>query len=92
MQERSFKDLQSLSFQTQFVILKLADFDCNTASLCVCFAYCLWFSILTALVESVQPIDIIFAHLSGPTQHYISIRNGHHSGLVVLGEGIPENK
>lgn len=39
MQERSFKDLQTLSFQTQFVILKLADFAVQYHFVCLLLQY-----------------------------------------------------
>jgi len=46
--------------------------------------------ILTAIVESVQPGNIISAHLGGFAEGYIAVRNRFHSGEVVLGEGIPK--
>lgn len=55
----------------------------------------LWFGvfihlrILTALVEPVEPVDVILAHLGGLSKGHVAVGNGHHGGLVVLGEGVP---
>lgn len=45
--------------------------------------------ILTALVQPVQPLNVILAHLGGLAERHIGVGNGLHSGTVVLGEGIP---
>lgn len=45
-------------------------------------------SVLTALVEPVQPVDVIAAHLGGLAQSHVAVGNGHHGGAVVLGEGV----
>lgn len=45
---------------------------------------------LTALVESVQPGDVILAHLCGLAEGHIAVWDGLHGGEVVLGEGVPE--
>jgi len=44
---------------------------------------------LTALVELVDPHDVIVAHLSGPAKGHVAVGDGDHGGPVVLGEGIP---
>lgn len=50
------------------------------------------FVTLTAFVESVQPVNIILAHLCGLAKGHVAVRNGLHGGKVVLGEGIPEER
>lgn len=44
---------------------------------------------LTAIVQTVQPVDVILAHLGGLAKGHIAVGNGHHGGEVVLGEGVP---
>lgn len=41
---------------------------------------------LTALVELIEPDDVILAHLSSLAQLSIAIGNGNHGGVSVLGE------
>ena len=45
--------------------------------------------ILTALVQPVEPVDVILAHLGGLANLNIAVRDGHHCRAVVLGECIP---
>lgn len=45
--------------------------------------------LLTAFVQPVQPINVIFAHLGSLAEGYVAVGNGHHRGTVVLGECIP---
>lgn len=47
------------------------------------------FEILTALVEPVQPVDVVLAHLGGLAEGHVAVGDGQHSGTVVLGEGVP---
>lgn len=67
-----------------------------------CFIYILeiqviiWFIIwmafsmlLTALIQPVQPINVILAHLGGLPKGDVAVGDGHHSGLAIFGEGIP---
>ena len=42
---------------------------------------------LTALVESVQPVDVVVAHLGGLSEGDVAV--GQHGGAVVLREGVP---
>ncbi|KAG7221785.1 hypothetical protein INR49_028859, partial [Caranx melampygus] len=44
---------------------------------------------LTALVQPVQPVNVIPAHLGGLAKGHVRVGDGHHGGTVVLGEGIP---
>lgn len=44
---------------------------------------------LTALVECVEPGDVIAAHLLSVAKGHVGVRDGDHGGLIVLGEGIP---
>lgn len=45
--------------------------------------------LLTALVEPVQPVDVVLAHLGGLAEGHVAVGNGQHGGTVVLGEGVP---
>lgn len=55
------------------------------------FVFPVFYSItLTALVEPVQPVDVVLAHLCGLAEGHVVVRNGLHGGIVVLREGIPE--
>jgi len=47
-----------------------------------CLSHCL------ALVQPVEPVDVISAHLRGFANLNVLVGDGHHGGLVVLGEGI----
>ena len=44
---------------------------------------------LTALVEVVDPDDVVLAHLLGLAEGHVGVGDGDHGGLVVLGEGVP---
>ena len=44
---------------------------------------------LTALVEVVEPGDVIATHLLSIAKGHVGVRDGDHGGLVVLGEGVP---
>lgn len=46
--------------------------------------------LLTALVEPVEPGDVILAHLGGLPEGHVAVRNGLHGGKVVLGERVPK--
>lgn len=45
--------------------------------------------ILTTLVQSVQSVNVILAHLAGLAEGHVAVGDGQHSRLVVLGEGVP---
>lgn len=58
---------------------------------CACM-YCMSITVsceLTALVECVEPGNVIAAHLLSVAKGNIGIGDGEHGGLIVLGEGIP---
>lgn len=40
-------------------------------------------------VQSVQPDDVILAHLFGGAEFNVGVGDGHHGGLVVAREGVP---
>lgn len=48
------------------------------------------FIFLKALLESVQPVSVVLAHLCGLAEGDVVVWNGLHGGIVVLKEGIPE--
>lgn len=43
---------------------------------------------LTALVEGVEPGDVILTHLLSIAEGNIGVGDGDHGGLAVLGEGV----
>lgn len=47
------------------------------------------FSYRLTFVKPLQSGDVIFAHLGGRAKLNICVRDGHHSGFIVPGEGIP---
>jgi hypothetical protein len=47
---------------------------------------------LTALVEVVDPDDVVLAHLLGLAEGHVGVGDGDHGGLVVLGEGVPARR
>lgn len=46
--------------------------------------------ICSALVQPVEPDDVLLAHLSSPAELNAGIRDGHQGGLVVLRESVPD--
>lgn len=48
------------------------------------------FSSCLTLVQTVQPGDVVLAHLVGCAEFNIGVGDRHHRGLIVPGEGIPE--
>lgn len=44
---------------------------------------------LTALVQRVEPGNVIATHLLSIAKGHVRVRDGEHGGLVVLGEGVP---
>lgn len=57
--------------------------------MCVCYILNVLRWTLTALVECVEPSDVISAHLPSVTKADVGVRDRDHGGLVVLGEGVP---
>lgn len=47
---------------------------------------------LTALVEFLEPGDVIAAHFLSVAKGHVGIRDRDHGGLVVLGEGSPATR
>lgn len=45
---------------------------------------------LTAVVQPVQAVNVVPAHLGGLAQDHVAVGNRNHGGTVVLGEGVPE--
>lgn len=46
-------------------------------------------SVLTTLVQAVQSVNVILAHLGGLAEGHVAVGDGQHGRLVVLGEGVP---
>lgn len=44
---------------------------------------------LTALVQPVQAVDVVPAHLGGLAKGDVVVGDGHHGGEAVFGEGVP---
>lgn len=53
----------------------------------MCVSVDTWWT-LTALVETVEPGDVVLANLFGFTDVHVGVRDGDHGGLVVLGESV----
>lgn len=56
-------------------------------TLTVCDVVCT--KVLTALVQPVEPVNVVPAHLRGLAKGHVGVGDGHHGGTVVLGEGVP---
>lgn len=44
----------------------------------------------STLIQPVQSVDVILAHLDGHAKFSIGVINSYHRGQIALGEGIPE--